>query len=374
MRGTGIRVLVVGAGIAGLAAARNLHGWNATVEVVERAPGPTSTGAGIFLPGNAMRALHQLGFGRQVAERATRVERQLFADHRGRRLVDVDPADVWRGVGDCTALHRTSLHEVLLGGVGDVPIRWGCGPRALEDEGTTVVVDFDDGSTGRYDLVLGADGLHSTVRALTFPAAPPRPVGQHARRFVVTRPDAPPVWSVMLGPGSSFLSIAIGHDQLYCYADGPLRGPLGPPVPLRVLLADHAEPVPTILDALDAAGGDATVHAGAVEEVVLDSWARGRVLLIGDAAHATSPNMAQGAAMALEDALVLTECLTSADSIDEALARYEPRRRPRTDWVLRQTHRRDRTRTLTPMIRNAVLRTAGACIFHANYRPLRQPA
>jgi 2-polyprenyl-6-methoxyphenol hydroxylase-like FAD-dependent oxidoreductase len=374
MRGTGIRVLVVGAGIAGLAAARTLRGWNATVEVVERTPGPTSKGAGIFLPGNAMRALHQLGLGGQVAERATRVERQLFADHRGRRLVDVDPADVWRGVGDCTALHRTSLHEVLLGGVEDVPIRWGCGPRALADEGATVVVDFDDGSTGRYDLVLGADGLHSTVRALTFPAAPPRPIGQYARRFVVAHPDATPVWSVMLGPGSSFLSIAIGHDHLYCYVDGPLRGPLGPAVPLRVLLTDYAEPVPTILDALDAAGGDATVHAGAVEEVTLDSWARGRVLLIGDAAHATSPNMAQGAAMALEDALVLTGCLTSAGSIDEALASYEPRRRPRTDWVLRQTHRRDRTRALKPMLRNAVLRTAGARILHANYQPLREPA
>jgi 2-polyprenyl-6-methoxyphenol hydroxylase-like FAD-dependent oxidoreductase len=374
MRGTGIRVLVVGAGIAGLAAARTLRGWNATVEVVERVAGPEGEGAGIFLPGNAMRALHQLGLGRRVAERAVRIERQRFADHRGRRLVDVDPTDVWRGVGDCTALHRASLHEVLLGGVEDVPIRWGCSPRALADEGTTVVVDFDNGSTGRYDLVLGADGLNSTVRALILPATAPRPVGQHARRFVVARPDAPPVWSVMLGPGSSFLSIALGDDQTYCYADGPSGGRDGPPVPLRVLLTDYAEPVPTILDALDAAGGDAAVHAGAIEEVALDSWARGRVLLIGDAAHATSPNMAQGAAMALEDALVLIECLTSADSIDEALASYEPRRRPRTDWVLRQTHRRDRTRTLRPMIRNAVLRTAGARISYANYEPLREPA
>jgi FAD-dependent urate hydroxylase len=98
------------------------------------------------------------------------------------------------------------------------------------------------------------------------------------------------------------------------------------------------------------------------------------VLLIGDAAHATSPNMAQGAAMALEDALVLAECLTAARSIAEAAAAYERRRRPRTDWVLRQTHRRDRTRTLPPAIRNVVLKRFGRRIFDANYRPLREQA
>ena len=108
----------------------------------------------------------------------------------------------------------------------------------------------------------------------------------------------------------------------------------------------------------------------AIEEVALDSWARGRVLLIGDAAHATSPNMAQGAAMALEDALVLAEYLERPDSIPDALAAFEARRRPRTDWVRAQTHRRDRTRYLAAPVRNALLRTLGRKIFQANYRPL----
>jgi FAD-dependent urate hydroxylase len=98
------------------------------------------------------------------------------------------------------------------------------------------------------------------------------------------------------------------------------------------------------------------------------------VLLVGDAAHATSPNMAQGAAMALEDALVLAERLAAAGSILDALAEYERRRRPRTDWVLRQTHRRDRMRTLVPAVRNLVLKGFGRRIFHANHRPLREPA
>lgn len=102
----------------------------------------------------------------------------------------------------------------------------------------------------------------------------------------------------------------------------------------------------------------------------LDSWVLGRVLLVGDAAHATSPNMAQGAALALEDALVLAECLERVDSIPNALAAFEARRRPRTDWVRAQTHRRDRTRYLATPVRNALLRTLGRKIFRANYRPL----
>jgi FAD-dependent urate hydroxylase len=133
--------------------------------------------------------------------------------------------------------------------------------------------------------------------------------------------------------------------------------------------------VPALLDTLDEANnGTGTGHAGVVEEVVLDSWSHCAVLLIGDAAHATSPNMAQGAAMALEDAIVLAESLTAAASVPDAHAAYEHRRRPRTDWVLRQTHRRDRTRSLLPAARNLLLKQFGQRVFHTNYRPLRLPA
>ena len=192
--------------------------------------------------------------------------------------------------------------------------------------------------------------------------------GQYARRFVVPAGGRPAIWCVRLGSGSAFLTIPIGNGQIYCYCDGQPDHPL----PLRNLLAEYAEPVPTLLDALESAGGEKAVHAGPIEEVVLDAWSRGAVLLIGDAAHATSPNMAQGAAMALEDALVLTESLTAAPRIAAALTAFERRRRPRTDWVQAQTHRRDRARNLPPMIRGMMLRRFGKRLFQANYRPLRQ--
>ena len=112
------------------------------------------------------------------------------------------------------------------------------------------------------------------------------------------------------------------------------------------------------------------MHVGPIEEVALEGWSRGSVLLIGDAAHATSPNMAEGAAMALEDGLVLAEVLASEHDIPRALTTFEVRRGPRTRWVRAQTHRRDRTRGLPPMVRNLVLRRWGRKIFHHNYRPL----
>ena len=373
MRADGVRVLIVGAGIAGLAAARTLHGWGAQVQVIERAPGPVAEGAGVYLLGNAVRALADLGLGVQVSNRAVVIEQQTVSDHRGCLLFDIPTDDVWSGGGPCLALPRAALHEVLHESVSDVPIQWAQSPVAVTVEADGISVELADGTTDRFDLVLGADGVHSTVRRLVFDAPAPRPVGQYGRRFVLTQvqPQSSPMWSVLLGSGSSFLTIPIGEGRLYCYCDGPTGSPQ-PPV--RQLLAGYAEPVPELLDALHNTSGDGGMQAGAIEEVVLDCWSRGAVLLIGDAAHATSPNMAQGVAMALEDALVLAKCLLQESTIAGALAAYERRRRPRTDWVLRQTHRRDRTRSLPVAIRNSVLKWFGRRLVHANYRPLRDPA
>jgi 2-polyprenyl-6-methoxyphenol hydroxylase-like FAD-dependent oxidoreductase len=165
--------------------------------------------------------------------------------------------------------------------------------------------------------------------------------------------------------------IPIGTGRMYCYCDVMASSGEDHREDLGQLFSGYAEPVPKVLDSVPEPD---LVHRSTIEEVALDSWVRGRVLLVGDAAHATSPNMAEGAAMALEDALVLAECLQRHEATPAALSDFEARRRPRTDWVRAQTHRRDRTRYLPTIVRNMVLRALGRRIFRSNYRPLLQEA
>ena len=370
--GSDLRILVVGAGIAGLGAARALRQRGFAPDVVERESAWAPTGAGIYLPGNTARALRALGLESAVIERAALIPHQRICDHRGNLLTGIDVATMWRDVGPCLALHRADLHEVLAFHGDPVPVRLGVSPRTFRQHNGTVTVEFDDGSTSDYDLVVGADGIHSQVRQLVVGAGVVRPVGQLAWRFVTECPPAVTTWTVLFGRRVSFLAVPIGGGKVYCYCDAITNSTPGQEADdvsgqLARLLAGFAGPVPVILDMLRP--NDA-VYVAPIEEVILDEWARGSVLLIGDAAHATSPNMAQGAAMALEDGLVLAECLAAAAGVAETLARFQARRRPRTQWVLAQTHRRDRTRNLTPALRNLVLRRWGRNIFHANYRPL----
>lgn len=366
------RILVVGGGVAGLAATRTLASAGFAVEVVEREPAWDGAGTGIYLPGNASRALRRLGLEQAVLERGIVIARQRVSDHRGRLLVEVDLAELWNSVGPCLALHRADLHAVLLDGARDVPIRMGVDVRRLREQGEAVAVDFGDGTAGEFDLVIGADGIRSAVRRLAFgDDATALPVGQVGWRFVTACPPAITSWSVMLGHRTAFLMIPIGNGRVYCYCDVVSRSGTGQHEDLDGLFSSFAEPAPRLIASLP---DPALAHRSTIEEVALDAWVRGRVVLIGDAAHATSPNMAEGAAMALEDALVLAECLQRSDAVPAALAAFEARRRPRTDWVRAQTHRRDRTRYLPTAIRNAVLRAFGQRIFRSNYRPLLDEA
>ncbi|MEU5561705.1 FAD-dependent monooxygenase [Micromonospora musae] len=366
MRGEGVRVLIVGGGVAGLATVAALRDWGATIDLVERTEAPADSGTGIYLTGNATRMLDVLGMREPVADVAVEIKRQRSANQRGRRLFDIDVAALWHGVGPCVSLPRAELHRALLAGVGDFPIRWGRRPVALTREGERVAVEFDDGTTESYDLVIGADGVNSAVRRLAFDGQSARPLGQHAYRWLAPRIDAEPVWSVQLGRGTQFLTIPISDELTYCYYnDGAVADRPGWRDELR---ATFAGPAAAMLDALDADAS--TLHAGPNQEVVLGAWSRGPVLLIGDAAHATSPNMAQGGAMALEDAVVLADSLATVDSLTEALRGYEARRRPRADWVLGQTHRRDKAVGLPPVLRDTVMRRLGEKMFRANYGPL----
>lgn len=362
-------VLIVGAGIAGLALGRALSARGIAAEIIERTPAWTPAGTGIYLPANGVRALHSLGLGDDMTSRSVRVIYQRILDSRGRLLAEIDLDGIWGAVGPCVGMRRADLHALLLDGARGVPLRLGTTVTALTESRDSVTVVFDDGVQREYDVVVGADGVHSTIRRLAFGHTSPRYVGYVSWRFLSEHTHGITNWTVMLARGRAFLMVPV-RGGLYCYAD-LTRDRTGTAAEsdiatLRSLFPDFAAPVGAILDRVVA---DA-VHFAPIEEVTAEPSATGRMVLIGDAAHATSPNMAQGACMALEDALVLSETLASAGHIGDRLVAFSERRRQRTRWVQQRTHRRDRVRSLPASLRNIALRSSATRMYRHDYRPL----
>ncbi|MEV4706392.1 FAD-dependent monooxygenase [Actinoplanes sp. NPDC049316] len=366
-----LRILVVGAGVSGLAAARGLRIAGFRPDVVEELPATMLPGAGIYLPGNASRAMRQLGLDAPLRPLGDLIFRQVFQDSAGRELFEMDVAALWAGVGESRALARADLQQVLLTGVGG-EVRYDIAVRDLAIVDGAAKVEFSDGAVAEYDLVIGADGRRSTVRAKAGLGGAATPTGQIVYRSVVG--GGPPLsdWTALLGRRSQFVAMPMGGRRLYCYADETVdpsaANPADPHARLRELFGGFGGCVPAVLDAIEK------VQVARTDEVVIDGWSTGPVLLVGDAAHATAPSLAQGAAMALEDAVVLGEVLKAAGGdVPAALRAYEQRRRGRCDQVRERTRELDRTRDVPPGDRDPMLRERGQQIFTDQYRGLVEP-
>ncbi|GIE29052.1 monooxygenase [Actinoplanes italicus] len=365
-----LRILVVGAGIAGLAAARGLRVAGFRPEVVEALPASVVPGAGIYLPGNASRALRLLGLDIPLRPLGDLIFRQAFLDTRGRDLFEMDVAALWAGVGESRALSRADLQQVLLTGVGG-EVRFETEVRDLQIVEGAAKVEFATGAIAEYDLVVGADGRRSMIRDKAGLGGPAVPTGQIVYRSVVS--GGPPLtdWTAVLGRRSSFVVMPMGGRKLYCHADETAPDAPNPEDPgkrLRELFGDWGGPVPAILDKIEK------VQVARTDEVVLPSWSRGPVVLVGDAAHATAPTLAQGAALSFEDGWVLgQELRASAEDIPAALRAYEDRRRPRCVEVRERTRERDRARDVPPALRDPMLRRRGTRMFTDHYRALVSP-
>jgi 2-polyprenyl-6-methoxyphenol hydroxylase-like FAD-dependent oxidoreductase len=369
------RVLIVGAGLAGLALAIALRQRGRSPTVVERADGWATTGAGLYLVGAATRALHALGVAEAVCRSGQLVRAQTFRNHRGAVLAEVNVEAYWSACGPCLGVERAALHRLLAERSAGADIRFGVTVDSLQSDADEVGVRFSDGSAGRYDLVVGADGIRSRIRALEFAAAEPHFRGQIGWRFLAQCPRGITGWTVFLGRAGAFLLVPVGGGRAYCYADRIVDRPLadaadGRIARLQALFRDFASPVGEVLAPLRS---PEAIHVAPIEEVVQEPSGRGAVVLIGDAAHAMSPNMACGAALAFEDALVLADVVARGRSAAETVREFARRRTARVDWVRQQTHRRDRLRHLPPLLRDGVLRLLADRIYRVNYRPLLAP-
>ena len=188
------RILIVGGGIAGLSLAIALRRNGAAASLVERSPAWPAIGAGIALHANAVRALRALGLGEAIEAASAPLPRWGFFDQHGRPLCETDLADLWREVGPCLGITRVRLQEILLKAAAGVQFRLGVELTGLTQDGPRALVSFADGSAGDYDLIVGADGINSTVRRLAVSPVPPQYADTVSWRSVIpARPPAPAI-------------------------------------------------------------------------------------------------------------------------------------------------------------------------------------
>jgi 2-polyprenyl-6-methoxyphenol hydroxylase-like FAD-dependent oxidoreductase len=329
------RVLVVGGGIGGLSSTIGLRRRGVEVDVVELNPKWDVYGVGIIQPGNAIRALDQLGLGEEAIAQGFAIQGSRFNDADGNELgrVPAPPllGDRYPGMNGIT---RPRLHRIFQDAVREsgAQVALGVTVETLDQDGEGVDVALTDGSSGRYDLVIGADGINSLVRRLVLPDAPePEYTGQVVWRHNFAKPPEQDTLDTFVGVRGKAGLVPLAPDLMYMFVIE--RWPADDlDVPDEQLAA-------TLRERLDGYGGrigelrdtqitaeSEIVYRPVYALLVPPPWYAGRVVLVGDAAHATSPHVGQGAAMAIEDAVVLAEEVTSSDDLAGALDNFMTRR------------------------------------------------
>jgi 2-polyprenyl-6-methoxyphenol hydroxylase-like FAD-dependent oxidoreductase len=370
-----MKVLVVGGGIGGLSATLALGRQGVKVDVVERDPDWGVYGVGIIQPGNALRALDTLGLADACVEAGHAIHgdrtwladgQTLVAQHEWPALVDHLPPG--------NGLTRPRLHEILTSRTlaSGADVRTGVTFTELTPSDEGVDVAFTDGDRRHYDLVVGADGLYSKVRERVFGEdLKPRFTGQVCWRCNLPRiPDLEEIW-MFFGPDGSAGFVPLGEDLMYILTiETPMadqaaaieRG--GAAAVYRRRLAPFAGPVAEVRDLI--VDDDAIVLRPIENIIVPAPWHRGRVVLVGDAAHGSTPHCGQGAAQAIEDGIVLAEELVQGGSVPAALEAFAARRYERCRAIVEGSERvgqweQDHSLPIDPdATRNAVVMAASA--------------
>jgi 2-polyprenyl-6-methoxyphenol hydroxylase-like FAD-dependent oxidoreductase len=347
--------LIIGGGIGGLATAIALRRIGVETRVFERRAGFDEVGAGLSLWPNGVRALEAMGLGSAVRARGIREMESALRTWDGRLLVAANAAQLETLLGDVSlVIHRGELLRMLRSQVPDDSLVVGASLAEITEDEGGVTARFTDGSTAHGDFLVGADGIHSVVRAHLFGKSPPNYAGYTAWRGVVTMDHRRLLPGVSIGRGSQFGQAPMAEGSVYWFATQ--NGPAGRARPERgwksallELFGGWHDPIPQLLEATHESE---ILHNDIVDRRGLPRWGAGRVVLLGDAAHPMTPNLGQGANQALEDADAVARAMASHTrtqdqlpregrdtAIARALSHYQTERMARANAVVVQSRR-----------------------------------
>lgn len=338
------RVLIVGAGIGGLGAAAIFAQRGVDVDLVEIKTDSQVLGVGINQPGNSLRALDTLGVLEECLAVGYSFAGNDYLDWNDNEIVAVDSSLGDDRVPANTALTRPALHGILKSAAerAGARIRYSTTVAELLDDGDGVDVTFSDGLVARYDLVVGFDGVKSPTRGLIFgPELQAEFSGFGVWRLQLDRPAGLMRAQVFQGIGAKAGLIPLSDQYMYMFLVVPEPGnPHHDPSDFGRLLKERLGGFGGIMGGIrDAiAGPDGIVYSPLIEMVLPQPWHRGRVIVLGDAAHTMAPHLTQGAGMALEDGIVLADEILSDRAIEESLTLVSGRRFDRVKFVFDVSH------------------------------------
>jgi 2-polyprenyl-6-methoxyphenol hydroxylase-like FAD-dependent oxidoreductase len=335
------KVLVVGGGIGGLTAAVALRRQGIAVDLIEIKPDLSVYGVGIIQPNNTLRALNRIGLAQPCIALGAAFRGWRIHDVAGKYLLDAPATDsAAPGMPPINGITRPLFHKVLSEaavGAGTV-IRLGSCLTDIEDRGTQVHVRFNDGSETDYGLVIGCDGVYSDTRRRLFgDTIQPLYAGQCVWRYNLSRPANIEWGHLYFGPDSKVGLVPLSPTLMYMFivTAEPENARYPPPNLARMMRERLSAYTGYIAELREQIIDPTEVVFKPIENVLLPlPWVKGRTIIIGDAAHATTPHLAQGAAMAIEDAVLLGELLGREDSLELLLEEFMARRFERARFVI----------------------------------------
>jgi FAD-dependent urate hydroxylase len=336
-----LKVVVIGAGIGGLTVGIALRQAGFQVEIYDKVRSLRPIGAGISLWSNGVKVLNRLGMGAQIAQIGGRMDHMQYRTLSGEILNDIPLQPLIETVGQRPyPVARTDLQQILLDAYGD-EIHLGTRCISVEEDAQGITALFEDGTQAHGDLLIAADGIHSGLREYVLGEIyQPKYRGYVNWNGLVSASAtlAPPnTWVIYVGNHQRASLMPVAGDRLYFFFDVPLApGTTTEPEQYRAELSQHfadwAEPIQNLISQLDPQ----KVARLEIRDVgPIDHLVRGRVALLGDAAHATCPDLGQGGCQAMEDGLMLTQYLQTTNlGVEDALKRYEADRKERTSTIV----------------------------------------